>query len=162
MTIGRRITEWVRLAVTLKGHLVQSPCSDQRHLQLEQVGQSLMQFDLECFQGWGIYHIFRQLAPVLHHHIHKKSPPYVQSEEATKTFYFDKQKRQSFSLCTPMICNFPVLLQVQHTEINTCLLQIRKRHTIYRHKDTHRSSCTISCKMRTASLPQPLNVLFAS
>ena len=38
-----------------KGHLVHPPCIDQGHLQLEQVTQSPVQPDLECFQGWGIY-----------------------------------------------------------------------------------------------------------
>jgi len=40
---------------TFKVHVDQAPCSEQRHLQLGQVAQSLIQPDLECFQGWGIY-----------------------------------------------------------------------------------------------------------
>ncbi|KAF1551686.1 Otoconin-90, partial [Eudyptes schlegeli] len=38
---------------TSKGHLVQPPCREQGHLQLDQVAQSPIQLDLECFQGWG-------------------------------------------------------------------------------------------------------------
>ncbi|KAK4810053.1 hypothetical protein QYF61_005116 [Mycteria americana] len=37
------------------------------HLQLDQVAQSPIQPDLECFQGWGIYHLSGQPVPVLHH-----------------------------------------------------------------------------------------------
>jgi len=36
---------------TLKGQLAQLPCNEQGHLQLCQVAQSLVQPDLECFQG---------------------------------------------------------------------------------------------------------------
>ena len=47
-----RITISFELEGTLKGHLVQLPCNEQGHLQLEQVAQSPVQPDLECLQGW--------------------------------------------------------------------------------------------------------------
>jgi len=40
---------------TPKGHPVQPPWNKQGHLQLDQVAQSPVQPNLECFQGWGIY-----------------------------------------------------------------------------------------------------------
>jgi len=51
---------------TFKGHLVQTPCSEQGH-QLHQVAQSPVQPGLECFQGWGIYHLSGQPVPVINH-----------------------------------------------------------------------------------------------
>jgi len=48
-----RIVEWFVLEGTVQGHLVQPPCSEQGHLQLDQVVQSPVRPDLECFQGWG-------------------------------------------------------------------------------------------------------------
>jgi len=45
---------------TFKGRLAQPPCSEQGHLALDQVAQSPVQPDLECFQGWGIYHLSEQ------------------------------------------------------------------------------------------------------
>ena len=53
--------------VYVGGHLVQPPCNQQGHLQLAQVAQSPVQPDLECFQGWGIYHLSGQSIPVFHH-----------------------------------------------------------------------------------------------
>ena len=52
-------SEWFGLEGTFKG-LVQPPCNEQGHLQLGQVAQGLVQPDLECFQGWGIFHLFGQ------------------------------------------------------------------------------------------------------
>jgi len=52
---------------TFKGHLVQLPCNKYGHLQLDQVAQSPVQPGLECFQGWGIYHLSGKLVPVFHH-----------------------------------------------------------------------------------------------
>jgi len=49
--------DWVGLEGTFKDHLVQPPCSEQGHLQLDQVAQSPIQPDPECFQGWGICHV---------------------------------------------------------------------------------------------------------
>ena len=37
--------EWFGLGGTFKGHLVQPPCKDQGHLQLDQVAQSPVQPD---------------------------------------------------------------------------------------------------------------------
>ncbi|KAK4831029.1 LOW QUALITY PROTEIN: hypothetical protein QYF61_014917 [Mycteria americana] len=39
------------------------PCNEQGHLQLDQVAQSPIQPELECFQGWGIYHLSGQPVP---------------------------------------------------------------------------------------------------
>lgn len=47
--------EFFWLEGTFKGHLVQLPCREQGHLQLDQVAQSSVQPDRECFQGWGTY-----------------------------------------------------------------------------------------------------------
>ncbi|KAK4831083.1 hypothetical protein QYF61_015281 [Mycteria americana] len=46
---------------------IQPTCNEQGHLQLDQVAQSPVQLDLECFQGWGIYHPSGQPVPVFHH-----------------------------------------------------------------------------------------------
>ncbi|KAK4816838.1 hypothetical protein QYF61_023902 [Mycteria americana] len=46
----------------------QAPCNEQGHLQLDQAAQSPIQPDLECLQGWGIYHLSGQPVPVFHHH----------------------------------------------------------------------------------------------
>ena len=62
-----RIIEWFGWEGTFKGRLVQSPCNEQGYLQLDQVAQSSIQPDLECFQGWGIYHLSGQPVPVFHH-----------------------------------------------------------------------------------------------
>ncbi|KAK4811229.1 hypothetical protein QYF61_022126, partial [Mycteria americana] len=59
------ITEWFGLEGTFKGHLVQPPCNEQGHLQLDQAAQNPVQPGLECFQGWGIYHLPGQPVPVL-------------------------------------------------------------------------------------------------
>jgi len=59
-----RITEWFGLEGTLKGHLLQLPCSEQGHLQTDQVAQSPVQPGLECFHGWDIDHLSGQPVPV--------------------------------------------------------------------------------------------------
>lgn len=38
----------------LEGQLVQFPCKEQEHLQLDNGAQSPVQPQLECLQGWGI------------------------------------------------------------------------------------------------------------
>jgi len=45
---NRRIIAWFELEGNFKGHLVQSPCNEQGHRQLDQVSQSPIQPDLEC------------------------------------------------------------------------------------------------------------------
>ena len=62
-----RIIEWFGLEGAFKGHLVQALCNEQGYLQLDQVAQSPVQPDLECCQGWGIYHLSGQPVPVFHH-----------------------------------------------------------------------------------------------
>ena len=49
------IRECFRLEGTFRGHLAQLPCSEQGHLQLNQVAQSLVQTGLEYFQGCGLW-----------------------------------------------------------------------------------------------------------
>jgi len=39
---------------TFRGHLAQPSCSELGHVQLDQVAQSPVQLDIECFQGWRI------------------------------------------------------------------------------------------------------------
>ena len=52
VAVNHRITECFGLEGTFRCHLVQPPCSEQGHLQLDQAAQSPVQPDLECFQGW--------------------------------------------------------------------------------------------------------------
>jgi len=61
------------LEETIKGHLVQPPCNGQGHLPLDQVAQSPVQPNLECFYEWGNYHLSGQPVPVFHHPHCKKS-----------------------------------------------------------------------------------------
>ena len=63
--INHRIIEWLELGGTFKGHLVQLPCNEQGHAQLDQVAQ--IQPGFESLHGWGIYHIHGQPMPVPHH-----------------------------------------------------------------------------------------------
>ena len=65
--------------MTFKSNLVQPPCNEQGHLQLDQVVQNPVQPDLECFQGWGIHNISGPV-PVFHHPHCKKFLPYIYSE----------------------------------------------------------------------------------
>ena len=62
---------------TFKGPLVLSPCSEQGHLQLDQVAQNPIQSCLECFQGWGIDHVSGKPVPGFHHLRCKKFLPYI-------------------------------------------------------------------------------------
>jgi len=52
---------------TLKGHLVQLPCNEQGHLQLDQGAQSPIQPDLVYLQGQDFHHLARQPVPVSDH-----------------------------------------------------------------------------------------------
>ena len=49
---NHRLVQWFGLEGTFRGHLVQPHCHEQGHLQPDQVAQSPVQPDLECFQGW--------------------------------------------------------------------------------------------------------------
>ena len=60
-----------------KGLLVQAPCHQQGHLQLDQVAQSPVQPGLECSQGWCINHLSGQPGPVSHHPLFKEFLPYI-------------------------------------------------------------------------------------
>jgi len=52
-----RIIESFELEGILKGHLLQLPCNEQGHLQLDKIAQSPIQPDLECLQRQAIHHI---------------------------------------------------------------------------------------------------------
>jgi len=75
-----RITESFGLEGTFKGHLVQPPCHEQGHLQLNQVPQSSVQSDLKCFQGRGLDHLAGKLVPGFNHRHCKEFLPYIQSD----------------------------------------------------------------------------------
>jgi len=81
-----RIIRWFGLEGTFKGRLIQTPCSEQEHLQPDQVTRSPVQPDLECVQGWGIYHLSGQLLLVFHHPHTKEFLPYMQSKSALLQF----------------------------------------------------------------------------
>jgi len=57
---------------TFRGHLAQPPCSEQGHLQLDQVAQSPVQPGLEHFQGGGSHNFSGEPVPVFHHPHGKK------------------------------------------------------------------------------------------
>ena len=78
--INYRIIECFGLEGTFRGHLAQPPCNKQGHLQLDQVVQSPIQPGLECFQGWGTYHLSGQPIPAFHHPHCKKFLANVQSK----------------------------------------------------------------------------------
>jgi len=73
-------TEGFGLEGTFRGHLVQTPCREQGHLQLDQVAQSPVQPGLERFQGWGIDRLSGQPGPRFHHAHCKKFLPSIQSK----------------------------------------------------------------------------------
>ncbi|KAK4807192.1 hypothetical protein QYF61_024312 [Mycteria americana] len=80
------IIERFGLEGTFKDHLVQPTCHGQGHLSLDQVAQSLIQPDLEHFQGWGIHNFSGQPVPVSHHPHRKAFLPYVQSKSTLFQF----------------------------------------------------------------------------
>jgi len=49
---------------TFKSHLVQLPCNEQGHAQLDQVAQGLVYTRLESLQGWSIHRLSGQPVPV--------------------------------------------------------------------------------------------------
>lgn len=55
----------------LKIHLIQLLWNEHPHLYLD--SQSTIQPDLECHQGWSIYHLSGQPVPMSHHHYCKKT-----------------------------------------------------------------------------------------
>ena len=72
-----RIVECFGLEGTFRGQLAQPPCSEQGHLQLDQVAQSPIQPGFECFQEWGLHYLSGQPVPVFHHPYGKKFLPYI-------------------------------------------------------------------------------------
>jgi len=76
----RRIIECFGLEGTFRCHPAQPPCSEQGHLQLDQVAQSPVQPGLGCFQGWGLHCLSGQPVPVFQHPHCKKFLPYIQSK----------------------------------------------------------------------------------
>ena len=62
-----RITEPLELEETSEGHIVQLPCNEQGHPQLDQVAQGLLQPHLGSLWGQGIHHINGQPVPVPDH-----------------------------------------------------------------------------------------------
>ena len=71
------IIEFLELEGTFKGHLVQLPCNEQRHPQLDQVAQGLIQPHLESLQGQGTNHVSRQPFPMCHYLHCKRLLPYI-------------------------------------------------------------------------------------
>jgi len=78
MYIQHRIIESLELEETSKGHLVQLPCSELGHAQLDQVAQGLNQPCPESLQEWGISYISGQPIPVPHYHHCKRHFSYIQ------------------------------------------------------------------------------------
>ena len=74
------ITESFELDETLTGHLVQIPCNEQGHLQLEQGAHGPVQPDLEHLQRWNIHHLSGQPVLVPYHPNCKKYHSYIQSQ----------------------------------------------------------------------------------
>jgi len=62
---------------TFRDHLAQHPCTEQGHLPLDQVAQTLVQPGLECFQEWGLHYLSGQLVTVFHHPQCKKFLPSI-------------------------------------------------------------------------------------
>ena len=75
--LQNQILECFGLERTFRGHLAQPPCSEQGHIPLDQVAQSPIQPDLECFQAWGLHYLSGQPIPVFYHPHSKKILPYI-------------------------------------------------------------------------------------
>ena len=69
-----RTIESFELEGTFKNHLVQLLCTEQGHLQLEQIAQSPVQPDLECHQGWASTAPLGKLDTHLDQKYHRASP----------------------------------------------------------------------------------------
>ncbi|KAK4815157.1 hypothetical protein QYF61_017598 [Mycteria americana] len=114
-----RIIDWVGLAGTFKGHLVQPPCNEQGHLHLDQVAQSPVQPGLERFQGWGISHLSGQPGPVFHHPQHKTCLPYAPFKDrkaarrSPRSRLFSRLNNpNSLSLSYQERCSIPLIIFV--------------------------------------------------
>jgi len=70
----------------LKVNWFQTTCNEQGHLALDQVAQSPIQPDLECFQGWGIYHLSGKPVPEFQHPHCKKFLPCIQCKSTLFEF----------------------------------------------------------------------------
>ena len=68
---NHRIIETFALEGAFKGHLVQPSCTEEGHLQLDQVAQSPIQTDLECLQGRDTHHLSGNLLQSFTVHIIK-------------------------------------------------------------------------------------------
>ena len=68
-----RVIETLKLEGTINGHIIQFPCNEQKHLQLDQDAQRPIQTDLEWLQIWSSHHLSVQPVPMPHHLYHKKS-----------------------------------------------------------------------------------------
>ena len=88
-----RILESLELEGTFKGHLVQLPCNELQHPQLDHVAQGLTQPCLESLHRWGIHHQSGQPVPVPHHSNCKIILPYIRP----KSPLF---KLEAISLCS--------------------------------------------------------------
>ena len=75
---NHRIIEFLELEWTFRGHLVQLSCNEPGYIQLDHVGQSLIQPLLESLQGLGIHHISGQPVSVSHHPHCKRLIPCIQ------------------------------------------------------------------------------------
>ena len=75
--LDHRIIQSVKLEGTFKGHLVQLPCNELGHAQLDETAHGLVQPYIESLQGWGINHISGQLLPVPHHPHCNRLFPYI-------------------------------------------------------------------------------------
>lgn len=72
-----RIVQWFGLGGTFNYHLVQLFCSEQGHLEQDQVAQSSIKPDLQCFQGWDNHCLSEQCETVFHRAYHKRFVPYI-------------------------------------------------------------------------------------
>lgn len=62
----------VQLEGILKGSLVQLPCNEQVHPQLDLLAQSIVQPDSDCVQGWGFHYLSGEPVQMSHHTYCKK------------------------------------------------------------------------------------------
>ena len=106
-------TESFELEGTIEGRLVQLLCTEQGHLQLDQVAQSLVLPDTECTQGWGIHHPCIQCTQLtLFSELRMwSSTRYPEMTSSTLTFPSPQTSHhatQHVSKCEPMVFNHSV------------------------------------------------------